>query len=113
MHNEALPIEIDVRSVAQWQTENKDFILLDCREQDEYEVCRIEGAMLMPMSQWQAQLDELNRLRGKHIVVHCHHGVRSLRVANWLRQNGFPSAQSMAGGIQAWSEEVDPEVPQY
>jgi rhodanese-related sulfurtransferase len=51
--------------------------------------------------------------RDRRIVVHCHHGGRSLRVANWLRGQGFEQAQSMAGGIDAWSTEIDPAVPRY
>jgi rhodanese-related sulfurtransferase len=46
-------------------------------------------------------------------VVHCHHGGRSLRVAHWLREQGFANAQSMAGGIDRWSQEIDPSVPRY
>ena len=107
------PIEVDVHSVSQWLNTRNDFVLLDCRENAEYETCKIAGARLVPMSQIQLELGELAKLTDKHIVVHCHHGGRSLRVANWLRQNGFPTAQSMAGGIEAWSNEIDPSVPKY
>ena len=47
------------------------------------------------------------------VVVYCHHGVRSLNVANWLRQQGIPNVQSMDGGIDVWSLTVDPSVPRY
>jgi rhodanese-related sulfurtransferase len=60
-----------------------------------------------------ARLAELEAWRDKPIVVHCHHGVRSLRVAKFLREKGFAHAQSMKGGIDAWSVEVDPAVPRY
>ena len=107
------PIEVDVTTVAQWLKLEKDFVLLDCREENEYAVAKIEPAVLIPMSQIQARTAELGNFAGKHVVVHCHHGGRSLRVANWLRQQGFATAQSMAGGIDAWSQEIDPKVPRY
>lgn len=107
-----LPIEIDAPSVVQL-LEKQEILLVDCREQNEYEVARIEGALLLPMSQWLEVVAQLDEHRGRRIVVHCHHGVRSLRVTNWLRENGFPEAQSMQGGIDAWSCVVDESVPRY
>ncbi|HQU46751.1 MAG TPA: rhodanese-like domain-containing protein, partial [Pirellulales bacterium] len=59
------------------------------------------------------RVSELEPHRGRAIVVHCHHGGRSLRVAQWLRQQGFAAAQSMSGGIDAWAAEIDPDVPRY
>lgn len=106
------PIEIDVQSVKRLLDEG-EILLIDCREPEEYEAAKIEGAVLMPMSQWAAAADNLDEHQGKHLIVHCHHGGRSLRVTNWLRQNGFPEAQNMTGGIDAWSQEIDPQVPRY
>ena len=108
-----LPLEIDVASVKQKIDGKAPFLLLDCREQDEYDRCRIDGAQLLPMSALQERVGELNGRQGDLIVVHCHHGGRSLRVARWLRAQGFANAQSMAGGIDAWSEQIDPQVPRY
>lgn len=107
------PIEIDVATVKQWLDSGKDFLFIDCREPSEYATASISGAELMPMSKWPEFAPRLESLRGKEAVVHCHHGGRSLRVAMWLRSNGFPDAQSMAGGIDAWSEQIDPQVPRY
>lgn len=87
--------------------------LIDCREPAEFQTASIPGASLLPMSQWAESAPELEKLQGKHVVVLCHHGGRSMRVAQWLRANGFPNAQSMAGGIDAWSQEIDPNVPRY
>ena len=88
------------------------FQLVDVREPWEFETARIEGATLIPMG------DVPNRAHQEldpeaHIVVYCHHGVRSLNVTAWLRQQGFEKAQSMAGGIDAWSRTVDGKVPMY
>ncbi len=108
-----LPLEIDVRSVQQLRESGADFVLLDVREQDEYDLVHIEGVQFLPMSQIQARIDELTPLREKHVVVHCHHGGRSDRVARWLRNQGFRRAQNMVGGIDAWAVEVDPSLPRY
>lgn len=113
MTNSPLPLEIDCESVQRMQAAGEPFLLLDCRERDEYETAKIEGASLLPMSELQVRIDELEDRRNSLIVVHCHHGGRSLRVANWLRAQGFPMAQSMAGGIDAWSLRIDPQVPRY
>lgn len=88
-----------------------DFTLLDCREPWEYQTARIERAVNIPMGEIPARVQELNP--DKHMVVVCHHGVRSMNVTAWLRQQGFASVQSMAGGIDAWSRRVDPKVPIY
>jgi rhodanese-related sulfurtransferase len=88
------------------------FTLLDVREPWEFETARIDAAKLMPMgdvpSRAHQELDP-----EEHIVVICHHGVRSMNVAVWLRQQGFEKAQSMRGGIDAWSRLVDERVPTY
>jgi rhodanese-related sulfurtransferase len=108
-----VPMEIDVTSVKQLLDAGAGFLLLDCREADEYATARIEGATLVPMTEIQARVGELDAHKAGRVVVHCHHGGRSLRVANWLRQQGFAQAQSMAGGIDAWSQAVDSSVPRY
>jgi rhodanese-related sulfurtransferase len=88
------------------------FTLLDVRESWEFETAQISGAKLMPMgevpSRAHQELDPED-----HIVVVCHHGVRSMNVTAWLRQQGFEKAQSMRGGIDAWSRRVDGKVPVY
>ena len=112
-HETSLPMEIDVQAVQRLRDNQADFLLLDCRETDEYETARIEGSVLLPMTEIQQRVGELDEHRGRHVVVYCHHGARSLRVANWLRQQGFEQAQSMRGGIDHWSQQIDPQVPRY
>ncbi len=111
-------IEIDVQAVSGWLQLGQDdagnkFALIDCREAAEHATAKIDGATLMPMSLWPPSAEQLEALQGTHVVVHCHHGGRSLRIAQWFRQNGFPDAQSMAGGIDAWSQNVDSTIPRY
>jgi adenylyltransferase/sulfurtransferase len=108
-----VPLEIDCQAVKTLLDEGADFLLLDCREPDEHAQARIEAAMLLPMGELAARVGELELYRQRRVVVQCHHGGRSLRVAHWLRQQGFEQAQSMAGGIDAWSQAIDPAVPRY
>lgn len=86
--------------------------LIDVREPWEFAIARIEGSELMPMgdvpSRAHQELDPEERL-----VVLCHHGMRSMNVTVWLRNQGFEQAQSLRGGIDAWSAEVDPSVARY
>ena len=108
-----LPLEVDCRA-AEALLRARETLLIDCREPAEFEFARIEGARLVPVSELAAGgMAGLEASRQGSIVVYCHHGVRSLWAAKWLRQNGFPCAQSIAGGIDAWSVEIDPAVPRY
>jgi len=88
-------------------------LLLDCRTPEEHATACIAGAKLLPMQELPERVAEVSAWKEKPIIVHCHHGMRSLRVAKWLREQGFSLAQSMQGGIDAWSTDVDPTVPKY
>lgn len=109
----AVPLEVSCQAVKARLDAGDDFLLLDCREQDEFAVARIEAARLLPMSELLARAAELTPHRERDIVVHCHHGFRSLQVANWLREQGFSNARSMTGGIDRWAIQIDPAVPRY
>ena len=107
------PLEIDVNEVKQLLDSEEELLLIDCREQNEYDHCRIDGSTLIPLGEIPDRVAELEDFREKTIVVHCHHGGRSLRVVHWLRENGFETAQNMMGGIHDWSQQIDPSVSQY
>lgn len=104
--------EISAEEVKQKMAGAEAFTLLDVRELWEFQTAHIAGSKLMPMgevpSRAHQELDPED-----HIVVLCHHGVRSMNVTVWLRQQGFEKAQSMRGGIDAWSRTVDQKVPVY
>jgi rhodanese-related sulfurtransferase len=104
--------EISPEEVKAKLDQGEPLTLLDVREPWEFETARMNGATLMPMgdvpSRAHQELDP-----DHHIVVVCHHGVRSMNVTAWLRQQGFEKAQSMRGGIDAWSRQVDQKVPVY
>jgi adenylyltransferase/sulfurtransferase len=110
---DSVSLEVAPGEVKRMLDENAGFLLLDCREADEYATVHIAGAMLLPMSELTDRVSELEPHKDRRIVVHCHRGGRSLRVATWLRQQGFNGAQSMSGGIDQWSVEIDPSLPRY
>jgi rhodanese-related sulfurtransferase len=95
-----------------WSPERRaDVVLLDVRESVELALASVEGALHIPMNEIPARLAELDR--GKAYVVMCHVGGRSYRVAQFLLGNGFANVFNLRGGIDAWSTEIDPQVPRY
>ena len=104
-------LEISVSELQNKKKAGEPFLLVDVREPWEYETCRIEGAQLIPMRTIPANLQQLDV--DQDVICYCHHGQRSLDVAAWLRTQGVESAQSLAGGIDRWSLEIDQSVPRY
>jgi rhodanese-related sulfurtransferase len=107
------PLEITPREVKRRVDAGEKLRLIDVREPREFSTARIEGAELIPMREVPAALQSLDDPDGAPLIVICHHGVRSLHVVNWLREQGVAHSQSMAGGIDRWSQEIDPAVPRY
>jgi adenylyltransferase/sulfurtransferase len=89
----------------------EDVFLLDVREPQEFQICRIPGTTLIPLGEVARRTDELPRDR--EIIVHCKSGVRSAKAAAYLRQQGFPRVRNLKGGILAWIDQVDPSQPKY
>src|SRR5688572_10182596 len=87
------------------------FLLLDVREPHEFELCRIQGSVNIPLDEISQRLDELDEDR--ETVVICHHGRRSLQAALFLEQNGFSSVFNLTGGIEAWANDIEPNMPRY
>ena len=85
--------------------------LIDVREQWEYDLAHVETAVLMPMSELHTRVQELER--ELPVAVLCHSGIRSARVAAWLRNLGFARVANITGGIEAWSLTVDESIPRY
>ncbi|MEO1856677.1 MAG: rhodanese-like domain-containing protein [Rubritalea sp.] len=88
-------------------------LLIDCRELNEYTHCRIEGATLVPLSNFIGTAEEEFPSAETPAIIYCHHGVRSLNAVNYLREQGFTHSYSMAGGIDQWSLLIDQKVPRY
>jgi sulfur-carrier protein adenylyltransferase/sulfurtransferase len=87
------------------------FALIDVRESFEYEIARIDGAKLIPLGELTERLDELSA--EQPIVVHCHSGKRSAQAVRLLQERGFANVYNLEGGIDAWSDQIDPNVPKY
>jgi rhodanese-related sulfurtransferase len=107
-------LELTPRDVSARLNTGAPTVLIDVREPQEFTICRIEGSELMPMNTVPAELQRLESLADVgDIITICHHGVRSLQVVYWLRQQGLENCFSMSGGIDRWSLEIDPSVPRY
>jgi adenylyltransferase/sulfurtransferase len=108
------PIAIDVVELKKRLDQSSDdLVVLDCREPDERMIAKIEPSIFIPMRETPDRIGELDDFREQNIVVYCHGGVRSLKVTQFLRQQGFAKAQNLTGGIDAWSRQIDPRVPRY
>ena len=104
-------LQISPKAVSERIARGDNLLLVDVREPWEYELCRIPGAKLIPLATLPVALNAL--LDADYVICYCHRGMRSLDAAAWLRQQGVESAKSMAGGIERWAAEIDPNVPRY
>ena len=102
---------IDVATLRDRRVAGEDLVILDVREPTELLRAAIPDVLAIPMAQIPARRDEIPRDRV--LVVMCHHGGRSERVTQFLRAQGFDHAVNLAGGIDAWSREIDPTIPRY
>jgi rhodanese-related sulfurtransferase len=106
---ETTPAEVKQRLAA-----GEPLVLIDVRQPEEHAIARIEGGELIPMNTVPAAVQRLEeKAESATLIVFCHHGVRSANVVNWLRGQGISECQSMAGGIDRWSTDVDSSVPRY
>jgi len=104
--------EIKPEDLKSLRDAGNDVTVLDVREPWEYQIAKIDGSKHIVMGDIPARFNqELDP--EDHIVVVCHHGVRSMNVTAWLRQQGFEKAQSLQGGIDRWARQIDPSVPVY
>ena len=106
-------VEIDPQE-AQRRLNGGTAILVDVREPEEYATARIDGARLLSMQEIPAEIQKLESWAGEgELLLLCHHGVRSLQAAQWLREHGLENCFSVTGGIDRWSREIDSKVPRY
>ncbi len=128
MSQTAPPLEIDAKDVsdrlnsANTAVSNSlpetcdPLVLIDCREEDEFAICKISGANLFPLSDFASgSVEAFLKETGPSTtpVVYCHHGMRSAKAAGFLRAKGFSKTRSLAGGIDLWSQIIDPTVTRY
>ena len=107
--------EISAEEVKQKLDGPDNFTLVDVREPSEYDICRIDASILIPLGKIEEmEPKNLNGIsKSDQIILHCKAGVRSLKAAKALKQMGFEDVKSMAGGIEAWSERIHPSIPKY
>lgn len=107
-----MPKEITVHELKAKLDQKENFVFLDCREQDEFDYARIEGAQLIPISEFEQRAEkELNPQ--DEIVIYCHHGMRSMHACLYLENKGYTNTVNVQGGIEAWSLQVDPKIKRY
>ncbi len=104
-------LEINVHEFNNLLNNQKNVVILDVREPHEYEICRINGSKLIPLSELPSRVNELDT--ADEIIAQCHHGVRSLRATRFLRSMGFKKVKSLKGGIDVWAQEYDQDMPRY
>jgi adenylyltransferase/sulfurtransferase len=103
---------ITAKELAELQQGASQPRLIDVRERDEWEICRLPNAELIPLSEFAARvLEELKK--DEEVILYCHHGMRSERAGEYLVKNGYAKVRHLKGGIEAWSVEVDPAVKRY
>ncbi|MDA0738049.1 MAG: rhodanese-like domain-containing protein [Nitrospirae bacterium] len=102
---------ISVKDLKDRLDKGDKIFLLDVREPHEYSMAKIEGSVLIPLGTLPTALDQLNT--DDEIVALCHRGMRSADAVGFLLQQGFSNVKNLVGGIDAWSIEIDPEVPRY
>jgi adenylyltransferase/sulfurtransferase len=103
--------EISVEDLKNMIDQKEKFELVDVRSEDEARICSLPGSKLIPLPDLKDRLDEIDE--DKLVIVQCHHGIRSLRAVEILEQSGFEKVKSLAGGINAWAERIDPSLPRY
>ena len=107
-------MEVTPQQVKQRLASGEKLFLIDVREPSEHQTASIKDTQLIPMRTVPANLQQLEAMSDEApLIVFCHHGVRSLQVVQWLREQGIENCQSMSGGIDRWSYEIDSTVPRY
>ena len=102
---------ISVRELADMRSARKQHSVLDVREARELEICRLDGALHIPMTEIPTRTNDLPT--DQPLVVICHHGARSQMIVDFLRNAGFDKAVNLDGGIDAWACDIDPSMPRY
>ena len=103
--------EITVEQLQQKRDNQESFQFIDVREKDEYDFAKIDGATLIPLSQFQERFQEIDP--DQEVVIYCHHGGRSMRACEFLLSQGYTDLINVKGGIDQWSLKINPKVPRY
>ena len=108
-------MEISPSKLNDWMNKMDPSLLqiIDCREPDEWEICRIEGSQLIPLSTFAESINQFKDSKSMTFVIYCHHGIRSLHATNHMKSKGFQNTYSLSGGIEKWSCDIDPTILRY
>ncbi len=113
MTNPSAQADCTVAELSERRNRGETVAVLDVRTAEEWAIAHVDGTIDIPMQEIATRVDELEEYRDRELVVMCHHGGRSARVAGWLRQQGFTQVRNLLGGINAWAEQIDPTVEKY
>lgn len=105
------PLEISVKDTKARMDNGDDFVLIDVREPHEYEIAKIEGAVLIPLSDFEEGIKAIDK--SADIIMHCKMGGRSAQAQDWMLEHGYEKVLNMTGGITSWSHEIDSTIPVY
>jgi rhodanese-related sulfurtransferase len=108
-----VPQQIRPAEVVERMKQGEKLWFLDVRQPWENQIAQIPGSVLIPLNELASRIAEVKAVAGQTIIAYCHAGMRSLNAAAFLEQNGVPNVLSLAGGIEAWSLQIDPKVPRY
>jgi adenylyltransferase/sulfurtransferase len=108
-----MPRQITVHDLAQMRAAKAPLYMLDVRSLGEHQLVALPESVLIPLHELPARVAEIQPPPGATVVAYCHHGIRSLHAAAFLEQAGHANVVSLAGGIDAWSREIDPSVRRY
>ena len=111
VEEEPIVPEISVTQLNQRLHKKENFVLIDVREPHEFQICRIPNSRLIPLGELPSRIHELDS--ADEIVIHCKSGIRSAKAVQLLQQSGFRKIWNVKGGIEAWSDQIDPKVPKY
>ncbi len=103
--------ETTVRELKRRLDRNEELFILDVRNREEYQLCRLPGSTLIPLPELPSRFQELDRSR--ELIIHCKSGMRSLKALHFLREKGFTNLKNLKGGILAWADQIDPAMPKY
>lgn len=105
--------EITVDDLSRSLDRGEKPLLVDVRQPWEHELSRLPDSLLVPLPELSGRVAEIRPAPGQQVVCYCHHGIRSLHAADFLARAGLHDVVSLAGGIDAWSLQIDPSVPRY
>lgn len=108
-----MPVNLSVRDFATRLQGGRPVYLVDVRTPEENAIARLPNSVLVPLSELAGDLETIQPPEGADLIVYCHHGVRSWHAAMFLEQAGFSPVYSLAGGIDAYSQAIDPNIPRY